>query len=135
MMKCGICFAIENKTPNRISVMKSGVAFVSFDQRYKGWSVLASRKHVEDMRDLSEKEYREFWDDVKALANAVEKAFSPDKITYSVLMNVTSHLHCHVIPRYKSDPDWGQHFWPQGISIKDNDKKQEELAKTIKKFL
>ena len=134
-MKCGLCYAVKNKTPNRIYELRSGVAFVSFDQKYEGWCVLAFKKHVQDMRELSKEDYKDFWDDVKILANAIEKAFSCDKINYAVLMNVSPHLHCHIIPRYKSDPDWGKDLWPRGKLIKEDKKAQLSIAEKIRKFL
>lgn len=110
--ECILCCKIKNETPDRIFMFDSGIALVNFDQRFKGRSILAFKYHVEDIRHIENEEYANFWKDIKSFATAIEKAYHPDRINYSILMNTDPHVHCHIIPRYTSDPNWGRPPWP-----------------------
>jgi diadenosine tetraphosphate (Ap4A) HIT family hydrolase len=66
------------------------------------------KRHVEDLTELPIEEYARFCEDLLESARVVQKLFSPHKINYALLGNWVPHLHWHIYPRYRSDPDWGQ---------------------------
>lgn len=39
------------------------------------------------------------------------KVTTPDHMNIESLGNVVAHLHWHIIPRYRTDPRWGQPIW------------------------
>ena len=45
------------------------------------------------------------------MGTALATALKPDKMNYELLGNAQPHLHCHIIPRYKTDPMWGRPIW------------------------
>lgn len=45
-------------------------------------------------------EWRELRDEVRWVTERVQRAFEPDHVNYSFLMNLDRHVHLHVIPRY-----------------------------------
>jgi len=52
-----------------------------------------------------------FYEDMLKISHAVYSALKPDKMNYELLGNWGSHLHWHVIPRYRDDPWWGNPIW------------------------
>lgn len=67
-----------------------------------GALVLISTRHVEALSALLPEEAAELPDAAKALEACLAAAFAPDKINYLALMMVDSHLHFHVLPRYRN---------------------------------
>ena len=45
-----------------------------------------------------------FMADVRHVAAALHKAFSPDKINFGAYGDTMHHLHVHIVPKYKDDP-------------------------------
>lgn len=103
-MNCKFCHLptseILFKTPT--SFMRLG------NQLHEGHLQVIFKRHVENIHDLSESEFLEFSKDFRCAAEAVKTALKPDKLNYALYGNWESHLHWHIYPRYKSDPDWGQ---------------------------
>jgi diadenosine tetraphosphate (Ap4A) HIT family hydrolase len=65
------------------------------------------------MTDLAPAERTRLMEAVFATEAALRALLRPDKINLASLGNVTSHLHWHVIPRYRDDrhfpgPIWGE---------------------------
>jgi diadenosine tetraphosphate (Ap4A) HIT family hydrolase len=55
-------------------------------------------------------------------AEAVFKAFKPSKLNYELLGNKDKHMHWHLYPRYKNDPDPKRPIWSLDKSIRVNNK-------------
>jgi len=62
----------------------------------------AKREDAVDFFDMTKKEMEEYFAVGKSTIDAIKEAFNPDLFNYATLGNVTSHLHTHIIPRYKS---------------------------------
>lgn len=76
----------------------------------RGLSVVVWRgRHVTELTQLSDGEAAEYGREVVRVGRALEMAFEPVKLNYTVLGNSVPHLHTHVIPRYADDPRPG---WP-----------------------
>lgn len=135
MKKCEFCELLSKEENSlKISDLVSSVAVLNRDQFFLGRVLIIYKSHVEDLTQLSEKERAMFIEDLTRIALAVKKAFNPDKLNYAILGNVVSHLHWHVIPRYKNDPNWGTPPWPHGRKYLDQEQ-YEKLKKRIRKFL
>jgi diadenosine tetraphosphate (Ap4A) HIT family hydrolase len=46
--------------------------------------------------------------DVKRAEMQIRSAFHPDMMNYLFMGNVTQHAHLHLVPRYKTDPNFGE---------------------------
>lgn len=98
----------EHPEPTFIKLMPVSVAALSYDQTYAGRSVVILRDHENDLNYFMKTKqllFIAFMEDVSAIVDAIEAACAPDRINYSIFMNQNSHLHVHVIPRYRSEGD------------------------------
>ena len=135
MKKCEFCELLSEKENSlKISEISSSVAVLNRDQLFLGRVLVIHKSHVEDLSELTEKERALSIEDLTKIASAVKKAFNPDTLNYAILGTVVSHLHWHVIPRYKNDPNWGGPPWPHGRKYLDQEQ-YEKLKKRIREFL
>lgn len=82
------------------------------DQRFRGYCILGFAPRSETMLEaLSDEEYERFMADLRTTSRALRAALQPDHMNYELLGNTNPHLHWHVVPRYKTDPRWGQPIW------------------------
>jgi len=70
-----------------------------------GHVILFPLRHVEDLRDLTEAEQRDFTKILGITLDVIEQEYSPTGINYGCNMGLDAgasiaHLHFHVIPRY-----------------------------------
>lgn len=92
------------------------------DQYYLGrTAIVFQNRHVEDISEITATERAEVFDTIiPELQTALENTFDPDHYNYTSLGNDCSHVHIHVIPRYKNkrefngktfrDEYWGQTY-------------------------
>ena len=73
----------------------------------KGHTQVIFRRHEEDLTDLSPCERDAFFDDMIYVAQVVERVMKPEVLNYQLLGNWVPHLHWHIYPRYRTDPDFG----------------------------
>jgi ATP adenylyltransferase len=82
------------------------------DQRFRGYCILSfSPWDATSLESLTDEEYHQFAQDLRTASKAVRSACQPDHMNYELLGNSNPHLHWHVVPRYKTDPRWGQPIW------------------------
>ena len=91
---------------SRVSVAK-----LNPDQAFEGYTFLTLKWHEEELYRLIDRDRKQFLEDMSLVANALFKAFKPDKMNYELLGNSMPHLHWHLVPRYSSDPMWGRPIW------------------------
>ena len=80
------------------------------EQSHPGRVIVAYKDHISELVDLSAEERALFFEDVAAAANAIHKAFHPDKINYGAYGDTGCHLHFHLVPKYKDGFEWGSTF-------------------------
>ena len=96
----------EHPEPTFIKMMPVSVAALNYDQTYPGRSVMILRDHETDLNYFMKTKqmlYIAFMEDVSAVVDAIEKACAPDRMNYSVYMNQNTHMHVHLIPRYRAE--------------------------------
>jgi diadenosine tetraphosphate (Ap4A) HIT family hydrolase len=74
--------------------------FINRNQNLLGKTVIALKRHEEDVPLLREDEWRDLRTEVRWAVERIRAAFAPDHFNYSFLMNMDHHAHLHVIPRY-----------------------------------
>ena len=77
------------------------------------WAILVPKlNNIVEITDLSDTEYLRLNEEVRLIARALQKEFTPDKLNIAAIGNVVSQLHVHVIARFRDDilfpkPVWG----------------------------
>jgi diadenosine tetraphosphate (Ap4A) HIT family hydrolase len=79
-------------------------------QFFTGYCLLISRRHATELSQLGPNRAA-FLEEMAALAEAIEACFRPHKMNYELLGNHVPHLHWHLFPRYKDDPDRLRPVW------------------------
>lgn len=103
------------------------------EQSHKGRVIVAHKKHVSEIVDLTAEERAVFMEDIAKVSNALHKAFNPKKVNYGAYGDTGCHLHFHLVPKYEDDEfEWGGVFQmnPQRVTLSDDEYK--ELIETIK---
>lgn len=90
-----------------VAELPSGKVHLQNDADYRGYCILICRRHVVEIYELSEAERRNWIEDIARISKAVTEVCEPSKLNLAMLGNQSPHLHCHVIPRYPSDSEWG----------------------------
>ena len=80
------------------------------EQSHKGRVIVAHKKHVGDMNELTAEERSAYFEDVARVARALQHAFKPDKVNYGAYGDTGHHLHFHLVPKYADGFEWGGVF-------------------------
>lgn len=108
---CWICKSLNEPPPLVLSETRTSVAKLNPDQFFRGYSFVTLKWHEEELYQLSEKDRKDFLEDMSTVAEALAKALHPNKMNYELLGNGMPHLHWHLVPRYTTDPMWGRPIW------------------------
>lgn len=80
------------------------------EQSHRGRVIVAHRKHVSEIVELTDEERNAYFADIDRVAKALHKAFHPDKINYGAYGDTGHHLHFHLVPKYRDGCEWGGVF-------------------------
>ncbi len=108
---------IQESDPTFIGKLSTSVALLGYDQKYKGRTIVIYMEHETDLNNAIKNNLTfllSFLADVSRVVETINLSFNPDKINYAIMMNVQEHLHIHIIPRYKSDDNYGK---PPNLSL------------------
>jgi diadenosine tetraphosphate (Ap4A) HIT family hydrolase len=84
-------------------------AYLNRDDSARGYTVAFFRgRHVTEPTELTEDEAQRFWRELLTVARAIEDEYLPIKLNVLFLGNAMPHLHAHLVPRYRDDPDAGR---------------------------
>ena len=89
--ECPMC--PDSDTADVVAELPSGRVHLQNDVDYRGYCILVFRRHAVELHDLTEQERAQHC--------------GPAKLNLSMLGNMVPHLHCHIMPRYPDNPDWG----------------------------
>lgn len=101
----------KNKNSFFVKELSSGYVVLGDYQYYKGYTLLLSKTHTEELHKLQRKMRSQFLEDMAVVSEAVYKAFKPKKLNYELLGNTESHLHWHIFPRYAYDSNPNMSIW------------------------
>jgi len=106
--------------------------FIFKEQTYHGRCLVSYDEHVDDLNLLTDEQRNAFMADVARTTRAMQKIFNPDKINYGAYSDTLSHLHFHLIPKYKGGPDFGGVFQMNPKQVYLTDAEYQEMAEKLK---
>lgn len=118
----------------KICDLEVSTVYLFKEQTYKGRCNVVFKEHKSEITDLTEEEATAFMKDIRRVAKAIQKAFSPDKINYGAFADTMKHLHFHVVPKYVDGPAWGKMFDMNPGEVLLSNEEYNELITKIKKY-
>lgn len=94
----------------KISDLEVSKLFLFKEQSHLGRCNVVYKDHAVEFHELSDDQRNAFMRDVAKTAKALASAFTPDKINYGAFADTISHLHMHVVPKYKDGFGFGGVF-------------------------
>ncbi len=105
------------------------------EQSHRGRVIVAYKEHIGDITLLSDEQRNAFFADVAKVSGVLQKVFSPDKVNYGAYGDTGSHIHFHLVPKYKDDFEWGGTFAMNPAQKYLSDSEYSEIIDLIKKNL
>jgi diadenosine tetraphosphate (Ap4A) HIT family hydrolase len=125
----------SNDTLHRLMIkicdLEVSQLFLFKEQSYLGRCNVVYNDHAVDFHELSNEQRDAFMRDVAAVGKAIALAFNPTKINYGAYADTISHLHMHLVPKYKDGYGFGGVFEmnPQKIFLS-----EAEYSEVIEKI-
>ena len=134
---CGYCMRGELLEKFGIFICDLSVSSLILfkEQSKRGRCIVAYKDHVSEIVDLSQEERDAFMNDVVRAANAIHKAFNPDKLNYGAYGDTGCHLHIHLCPKYNGGDEWGGTFTMNPGKVYLSDDEYKEMIEKIKAAL
>ncbi|MBO4387775.1 MAG: HIT family protein [Treponema sp.] len=145
---CLICDRIEmiknGTNPYFVKELETGYVVIGDNQHFYGYTVFLYKNHnYTELFQLDTEDRIKFMKEMSIVAEAVCKAFHPEKMNYELLGMGDAHLHWHLYPRRQGDienfgnngkgPVW---WYPMEKMYSDQNKpSEEELNKMKQKLL
>ncbi|TFG40766.1 MAG: HIT family protein, partial [Bacteroidia bacterium] len=119
----------------KICDMEVSRLFLFKEQSYPGRCNLVYNYHSVEFHELSDEQRNAFMLDVARAGKAIAATFNPDKINYGAYADKISHLHMHIVPKYKDGYGFGGVFEmnPQKVTLSDSE--YAEMIEKIKSVL
>ena len=130
-VNCAYCGNEEALAGFGVFVCELGVSnlYAFKEQSHPGRVIVAHKEHVDDFTDLNDEERNAFFADIAAVSSCLKKLYNPTKVNYGMYNDKGHHLHCHLVPKYESDP------FEFGTTFEMNPKRtmatEEQLAKLV----
>lgn len=140
MSKENTCFYCERDQRLKdlmieVCQLDASTVYLFKEQSYKGRCVVAYKDHVNELFELEDTDLELYMKDVKKVAAAIKKAFSPNKINYGAYSDKLPHLHFHIVPKYEDGHTWGGTFEMNPGKVLLTDEEYAEIIASIKKNL
>ena len=97
--------------------------------------IVAHKKHVSEITELTAEERAAYIEDINHVAEALHKAFHPQKVNYGAYGDTGHHLHFHLVPKYTDGYEWGGTFAMNPGEKFLSDEEYAALIEEIKKYL
>ncbi|EJF34146.1 histidine triad protein [Weissella koreensis KCTC 3621] len=101
---------IQKDKMSEVRKLDISTLYLNHDQTHRGRAIVALNGHVNEIFELTETERKRFFDDVSIVASILKNTFLADKVNYGIYGDMVSHLHVHLVPKYKDDIDFGDAF-------------------------
>ncbi|MFI3236682.1 MAG: HIT family protein [Lachnospiraceae bacterium] len=119
----------------KICNLSTSKLYLFKEQSHKGRVIVAHNSHVSEMVALSDEERNAFFADINLAANALHKAFSPNKINYGAYGDTGCHLHFHLVPKYEGEFEWASTFEMNPGQTYLSDEENAAIIAAIKQYL
>lgn len=108
MCECGVCKRIEQtkrgENPYFVRKLETGYVVIGDYQRFKGYTLFLCKEHATELHFLPKGFRDKFLQEMALTAEAVYRAFEPDKLNYELLGTGNNvHMHWHFFPRRQGD--------------------------------
>ena len=115
----------------KIADLEVSTLYLFKEQSHPGRCVVAYKDHLGHQQQIPQEDWVKFMLDTRRAAQALEKAFGPDRINFGAFSDTLNHAHWHLVPKYKDGFEWGGTFAmnPQKTYLT-----EEEYATTIEKI-
>jgi ATP adenylyltransferase len=104
----------NNETLHRLMIkicdLEVSQLFLFKEQSYLGRCNVVYNYHAVEFHELSDEKRNAFMLDVAKVGKAIATAFNPTKINYGAYADTISHLHMHIVPKYKDGYGFGGVF-------------------------
>ena len=97
--------------------------------------ILAHRRHVSELIELSDEERNEYFADIAAVSRALHNLYHPDKVNYGAYGDTGPHLHFHLVPKYNGGDEWGGVFQMNPEKVFLTEEEYEQMASDIRAAL
>ncbi|MCB0448572.1 MAG: HIT family protein [Confluentibacter sp.] len=115
----------NNETLHRLMIkicdLEVSQVFLFKEQSHLGRCNVVYKDHAVEFHELSDTQRNAFMKDVARVAKAIANAYNPTKINYGAYADTISHLHMHIVPKYKDGYGFGGVFEmnPQKVMLSD----------------
>jgi diadenosine tetraphosphate (Ap4A) HIT family hydrolase len=103
--------ANQGQLPSLLHMTDQVIVIAGDHQYFRGYCIAIAKTHIREMHNISSDLALMMFGDVLAAGRRIDFAFKPLKMNYASLGNVDEHLHWHIIPRYRNEPDCKDHPW------------------------
>ena len=115
--------------------LENSFVYIFKEQSKRGRCIVAHKKHVSELIDLSDEERNAYFAEIAQVSRALHKAFHPDKVNYGAYGDTGCHLHFHLVPKDKGQDEWGGTFQMNSKKVMLGDAEYEELAELVRQNL
>ncbi len=123
MAGCAVCERIDwikrGENPYFVRELNTGYVVMGDSQRIKGYTLFLCKQCAAELH-LLEPEFRdEFLREMAVVAEAVYRAFKPEKLNYELLgVGRGVHMHWHIFPRRAGDTPKPGPVWQLGDELR-----------------
>lgn len=144
---CLICNRIEmikkGENPYFVKELETGYIVIGDNQHFYGYALFLYKNHkYTELFQMDMEERTKFMQEMTIVAEAVSKAFKPEKMNYELLGMGDAHLHWHLYPRVEGDiENYGNHgrgpvwWYPMEKMYGDDCRPSEEELREMKEKL
>lgn len=117
----------------KICELESSKVYLFKEQSHKGRVIVAHKKHVSEMMELTAEDRARYFEEIAKVAESLHQLFHPDKVNYGAYGDTGHHLHFHLVPKYRGETEWGSVFAMNPEKMYLSDEEYQEMAGAIKR--
>ncbi len=119
---CLVCDRIDRiqrgENPFFVRELNTGYVVIGDHQRIRGYTLFLCKRHATELHQLDKAFRLEFLREMALVAEAVYRAFEPDKMNYELLGAGNGvHMHWHLFPRREGDTPRRGPVWMLGPEL------------------
>ena len=115
----------------KICELPSSKVYLFKEQSHLGRIIVAHKKHVGEITELTPEERAAYIEDIAKASNAMHEIFHPAKVNYGAYGDTGHHLHFHLVPKYEGEYEWGGVF---EMNPKQKFLTEDEYADMVEKY-